>query len=62
MTGDPFDPEALVNVTVPLLGLTVTAESCAQTVAHLRIAADHAHKLLSVALDDEEEPAPVFTP
>ena len=62
MTGDPFDPEALVNVTVPLLGLTVTAESRAQTVVHLRIAADHAHKLLSGTLDDEEEPAPVFTP
>jgi hypothetical protein len=40
----------------------VTAESRAQTVVHLRIAADHAHKLLSVTLDDEEEPAPVFTP
>jgi hypothetical protein len=62
VTGDPFDPEALVNVTVPLLGLTVTAESRAQTVVHLRIAADHAHKLLSVTLDDEEEPEPVFTP
>ena len=62
MTGDPFDPEALVNVTVPLLGLTVTAESRAQTVVHLRIAAEQAEKLLSVSLDDEEEPAPVFTP
>jgi hypothetical protein len=62
VTGDPFDPEALVDVMVPLLGLTVTAESRAQTVVHLRIAVDHAHKLLSVTLDDEEEPAPVFTP
>jgi hypothetical protein len=60
--GDPFDAEALVNVAVPLLGLTVTAESRAQTVVHLRIAADHAHKLRSVTLDDGEEPAPVFTP
>ena len=62
MTGDPFDPEALVNVMVPLLGLTVTAESRAQTVAHLQIAAEQAEKLLSVSLDDQDEPAPVFTP
>lgn len=62
MTGDPFDPEALVNVMVPLLGLTVTAESRAQTVVHLRIAAEQAEKLLSVSLDDQDEPAPVFTP
>jgi hypothetical protein len=47
---------------VPLLGLTVTAESRAQTVVHLRIAAEQAEKLLSVSLGDEEEPAPVFTP
>ena len=62
MTGDPFDPEALVNVMVPLLGLTVTAELRAQTVVHLRIAAEQAEKLLSVSLDDQDEPAPVFTP
>ena len=62
MTGDAFDPEALVNVMVPLLGLTVTAESRAETIVHLRIAADHAHNLLSVMLDDEGEPAPVFVP
>jgi hypothetical protein len=62
VTGDPFDPEALVNVMVPLLGLTVTAESRAQTVVHLRIAAEQAEKLFSVSLDDQDEPAPVFTP
>jgi hypothetical protein len=29
---------------------------------HLRIAADQAEKLLSISLDDQEQPAPVFTP
>jgi hypothetical protein len=62
VTGDPFDPEALINVMVPFVGLTVTAESRAQTVVHLRIAAEQAEKLLSVSLDDQDEPAPVFTP
>ena len=46
----------------PLLGLIQTPESRAQTIVHLRIAAGHAEKLLSVPLDDQEEPAPVFTP
>ena len=45
-----------------LLGLTQTPESRAQTIVHLRIAAEEAKKLLSIPLDDEEEPAPVFTP
>jgi hypothetical protein len=57
-----FDPEAVVDAMLPLLGLTVTAESRAQTIVHLRIAAEHAEKLLSVTLDDQEEPAPVFAP
>ena len=46
----------------PLLGLTQTPESRAQTIVHLRIAAEQAKKLFSIPLDDEEEPAPVFTP
>jgi hypothetical protein len=62
MTSNPFDAEALVDAMAPLLGLTPTSESRAETIAHLRIAAEHAEKLLSVSLDDREEPAPVFTP
>lgn len=56
-----FDPEALIDATVPLLGLTLTPESRAQTAVHLKIAAQQAEKLFSIALDDAEEPAPVFT-
>ena len=62
MTPVSFDPEALADAMAPLLGLLLTPESRAQTIVHLRIAAEQAEKLLSVSLGDEEEPAPVFTP
>jgi hypothetical protein len=52
--------EAAVDAMAPLLGLTLTPESRAQTLVHLRIAAEHAEKLLSVPLDDQQEPAPAF--
>jgi hypothetical protein len=62
MTSTPFDAEALVDAMAPFLGLKLTPESRAETIVHLRIAAEHAEKLLSVPLDEKEEPAPVFTP
>jgi len=62
MTSNPFDPEALVDAMAPLLGLTLTPGSRAETSVDLRIAAEQAKTLLSVSLDDREEPAPVFTP
>ena len=62
MTPDSFDPEALADAMAPLLGLIQTPESRAQTIVHLRIAAEEAAKLLSLPCDDQEEPAPVFTP
>jgi hypothetical protein len=61
VTGKTFDPEAVVDAMAPLLGLTLTPESRAQTIVHLRIAAEQAERLLSVPLDDQQEPAPVFT-
>lgn len=61
MSSEPFDPEALIDAIAPLLGLTLTPESRAQTALHLGIAAQQAEKLFSIALDDAEEPAPVFT-
>jgi Protein of unknown function (DUF4089) len=62
VTSVSFDPEAVVDAMLPLLRLTATAESRSQTITHLRIAAEHAEKLLSVSFDDQEEPAPVFAP
>jgi Protein of unknown function (DUF4089) len=61
VTAKGFDPEAMVDAMAPLLGLTLTPESRAQTLVHLRIAVEQAEKLLSVPLDDQQEPAPVFT-
>jgi hypothetical protein len=61
VTANAFDPEAVVDAMAPLLGLTLTPESRAQTLVHLRIAAEQAEKLLSVPLEDQQEPAPVFT-
>jgi 1-carboxybiuret hydrolase subunit AtzG-like protein len=61
VTANAFDPEVVVDAMAPLLGLTLTPESRAQTIVHLRIAAEQAEKLLSVPLDDQQEPAPVFT-
>jgi hypothetical protein len=61
VTAKVFDPEAVVDAMAPLLGLTLTSESRAQTLVHLRIAAEQAERLLSVPLDDLAEPAPVFT-
>jgi Protein of unknown function (DUF4089) len=61
LTAKVFDPEAVVDAMAPLLGLMLTPESRAQTLVHLRIAAEQAEKLLSVPLDDRQEPAPVFT-
>ena len=61
MTTNAVNTDSLVDAMLPVLGLTVTQESRAQTIVHLRIAAEHARKLLSVPLDDQEEPAPVFT-
>jgi hypothetical protein len=61
VTANSFDPEAMVDAMAPLLGLTLTPESRAQTIVHLRIAAEQAEKLISVPLEDQQEPAPVFT-
>ena len=62
MTPAPFDPDAIIEAMAPLLRLTLTAESRAQIVVHLRIAAEQAALLLSAPIDDDEEPAPVFVP
>jgi hypothetical protein len=61
VTAKKFDPEAVVDAMASLLGLKLTPESRAQTIVHLRIAADQAERLLSVPIDDQQEPAPVFT-
>ena len=62
MNPEEFNPEALIDALAPLLGLTLTAESRAQTALHLKIAAEQAKLLLSAHIEDDAEPAPVFCP
>ena len=62
MNSAAFDPEALIDAMAPLLALAMTQELRTETILHLRIAAQQAELLLSTALDDYVEPAPVFRP
>jgi hypothetical protein len=62
MMEEAFSPEALVDAMAPLLKLALTPESRAQTVLHLKIAAEQAELLLSADIGDQDEPAPVFRP
>jgi hypothetical protein len=62
MTEKPFDPDALVDAMAPLLKIALTPVSRAEVILHLNIAAEQAELLLSGAIGDEDEPAPVFRP
>jgi Protein of unknown function (DUF4089) len=55
-----FDPAALVDAMSPLLKIKLAPESRAQVIHHLGIAAEQAEILLSAAIGDEVEPAPVY--
>jgi len=59
---ESFDPAAVAEAMAPLIGVELTPERRGPVLTHLRIAADLAAKLAAAALDDEAEPAPVFTP
>jgi hypothetical protein len=59
---EAFDAEALIDATLPLLGLTLSAQSRAAVRIHLAIAEKLSRLFLEFPLDDEEEPAPVFSP
>jgi hypothetical protein len=59
---DSFDPTAVAEAMAPLIGVELTAERRGAVLTHLTIAAGLAAKLAAVSLDDEAEPAPVFTP
>ena len=57
---ESFDPAAIAQALAPLLGLELTPERRGPVLTHLAIAAEMAAK--PADLDDEAEPAPVFTP
>ena len=62
MSNAKFDPEAMIDALLPLLGLKLEPGARETVKTHLGIAAGHAAKLLQFPLDDHEEPAPVFAP
>jgi hypothetical protein len=59
---ESFDPVAFAAAAASLIGVELAPESRASVVLHLKIAAELAAKLETYELDDEAEPAPVFTP
>jgi hypothetical protein len=62
MTEAPeFDAGDWLDALAPVLGLTVAAEYRPGVIANLELAARMAALLERIALDDEAEPAPVFT-
>ena len=61
MTRQEFNAGALIDASLPLLGLELTPESRAGVKLHLETAERLSRLVREFALDDEAEPAPVFT-
>jgi len=61
MSKTPFNAEALIDASLPLIGLTLTDGSRAGVKLHLETAERLSRLVLELPLDDESEPAPVFT-
>ena len=59
---EAFDADALIDASLPLIGLTLSAESRATVKTHLDISEKLSRLFRDFPLDDEEEPAPVFSP
>jgi hypothetical protein len=62
MTKPEFDADALIDASLPLLGLRLAADSRAVVKLHLETAEKLSRLVREFPLDDEAEPAPVFTP
>ena len=58
----PFDPEAVIDAMVPLLGLAVAPDHRPGIATNLAVTAALAALVLDFPLDDHAEPAAVFTP
>jgi len=56
-----FDADALIDASLPLLGLELPEDSRAVVKMHLETAERLSRQLRDFPLDDETEPAPVFT-
>jgi hypothetical protein len=62
MSDANFDPEALIDASLPLLGVTLPDGARPVVRLHLETAETLARLVLEFPLGDESEPAPVFTP
>jgi hypothetical protein len=60
MNPSDFDADALIAAMAPLLGLVVGDASRGPVKTHLEIAARYAALMEEAALDEQEEPAPVY--
>jgi hypothetical protein len=60
MNPSDFDADALIAAMAPLLGLVVGDASRGPVKTHLEIAARYAALMEEAALDEHEEPAPVY--
>jgi len=57
-----FDAGAYIDASLPLLGMTLTPESRAVVKLHLETASKLANLVTDFELEDEAEPATVYTP
>ncbi len=62
MSEPAFDADALIDASLPLVGLALPEGSRAVVKMHLETAERLARLVVEFPLDDESEPAPVFTP
>ncbi len=62
MSGEPFDPQRLIDAMAPLVGLEIAAEYRPGVAAHLTAAHRIAQDVLAAELDDDAEQAPVYRP
>ncbi len=57
-----FDADALIDASLPLIGLSLNEESRATVKLHLETAEKLSRLIRDFPLDDELTPAPKFTP
>jgi hypothetical protein len=62
VTEPGFDADALIDATLPLLGLALSEGARAVVKLRLETAERLARLVVEFPLDDESEPAPVFAP
>jgi hypothetical protein len=61
MTKTEFDADSLIDASLPLMGLTLGDESRSVVKLHLTTAETLSRLVREFPLDDEAEPAPVYT-